>query len=129
MHEENIDLIHDGKNSLNENNNWSKNCEHDNNNSINEFDVQTSMNWKEHLNAVNVLKNFHQNILEITKLSNNYIILIYGRKFRTFLVETKYILIIPILGTHAVRSNIRSCILSCAMDCGHPQADEDGVRV
>ena len=43
MHEENIDLIHDGKNSLNENNNWSKNCEHDNNNSINEFDSSSDI--------------------------------------------------------------------------------------
>ena len=61
MHEENIettkekpDLIHDGKNSLNENNNSSKNesaehiekpsdCEHDNNNSINEFDSSSDI--------------------------------------------------------------------------------------
>ena len=43
MYEENIDLIHDGKNSLNENNNWSKNCEHDNNNSINEFDSSSDI--------------------------------------------------------------------------------------
>ena len=61
MHEENIettkekpDLIHYGKNSLNENNNSSKNesaehiekpsdCEHDNNNSINEFDSSSDI--------------------------------------------------------------------------------------
>ena len=43
LHEENIYLIHDGKNSLNENNNSSKNCEHDNNNSINEFDSSSDI--------------------------------------------------------------------------------------
>ena len=88
MYEENIDLIHDGKNSLNENNNWSKNCEHDNNNSINEFDsssdihelegafkcsecaqkLSSESNLKVHLSLIHEISFLSSNLQDVDKI-------------------------------------------------------------